>query len=104
MTLGHLDATDYPDLAARDLLRQFDGDLARVESHIAVNLLAEALRRDDYEGYLHWRTVGSLCVELAGEPSRPNIVGALIAAATAQDATGPAVKASHTPDRADLLA
>lgn len=83
MTLGHLDTTDHPDLAARILLRQFNGDLARVESHIAVNFLAEALRHDDYESYLHWRTVGNLCVELASEPSRPAINGGQMPAATA---------------------
>ncbi len=104
MTIGHLDATDHPDSAARDLLQQFNGDLARVESHIAINLLAEALRRDDYESYLHWRTVNSLCVELAAAPSRPDIGHPPMPVATAQGVPRPAVATSNTADRAAFRA
>lgn len=101
MTFAHLDATGYPDLAARDLLRQFDGNLAHVESHIAVHLLAEALRRDDYESYLHWRTVGSLCIELAGDPSRPAMAGAPTTTATPLGVPRPAIAASTAAERLD---
>ena len=101
MTLAHLDATNHPELAARDLLRQFDGNLAHVESHIAVHLLAEALRRDDYESYLHWRTVGSLCIELAGDFSRPAMVGTPIPVTTARVAPRTAVTASNSANRMD---
>lgn len=104
MTLAHLDATNHPDLAARDLLRQFGGNLAHVESHIAAHLLTEALRRDDYESYLHWRTVGSLCVELAGDPSRPDMVGTPIPAATARGVPRPVVGTNSAADRTDLPA
>lgn len=104
MTLAHLDATGYPDLAARDLLRQFDGNLAHVESHIAVHLLAEALRRDDYESYLHWRTVGSLCVELAGASGQPARTPTPFHVTAAQGMPRPAVTAGSTTDRTDVPA
>lgn len=58
---------DNPERSAAMLLEQFDGDVATVERHIVDEHLAMALRADDYDSYLHWRRVKSICVELAAE-------------------------------------
>lgn len=66
MTLSAWTA-DCPDQSAALLLEQFDGDLATVERHIVDEQLATALRQDDYDSYLHWRRVKSICAGLAAE-------------------------------------
>jgi len=58
---------DCPERSAELLLQQFDGDLATVERHIVDEQLATALREDDYDSYLHWRRVKSICAGVAAE-------------------------------------
>lgn len=58
-------ATDSPEQSARRLLEQFGGDLVTIERHIVDEQLAAALREDDYDGYLHWRRIKSICAGLA---------------------------------------
>lgn len=65
-SLGAL-PVDPPEQLARQLLDRFAGDLAAVRRHIVDHRLAEALRGDDYDLYLRWRTVESLCAGLAAD-------------------------------------
>lgn len=58
---------DCPERSAELLLEQFDGDLATVERHIVDQQLATALREDDYDSYLHWRRIKSICADIAAE-------------------------------------
>jgi hypothetical protein len=58
---------DCPERSARSLLDRFAGDLATVERYIVDEELAAALREDDYDSYLHWRRIKSICAELAAE-------------------------------------
>ncbi len=58
---------DCPERSAARLLDRFAGDLARVERYIVDERLAAALREDDYDSYLYWRCIKSICVGLAAE-------------------------------------
>lgn len=78
---------ECPERSARILLDRFAGDLATVERYIVDEQLAAALRDDDYDSYLHWRRVKSICAELAAER---RLAGALPRlAAKAPTSTGP---------------
>ena len=59
--------TDSPERSAQRLLDRFAGDLATVERYIVDEELAAALRHDDYDSYLHWRRIKSICAGLAAE-------------------------------------
>ena len=56
-----------PERSAQILLDRFAGDLATVERYIVDEELAAALRQDDYDSYLHWRRIKSICAGLAAE-------------------------------------
>ncbi len=58
---------DSPERSAQILLDRFAGDLATVERYIVDEELAAALRHDDYDSYLHWRRIKSICVGLAAD-------------------------------------
>ena len=58
---------DCPERSAQRLLDRFAGDLATVERYIVDEELAAALRHDDYDSYLHWRRIKSICAGLAAE-------------------------------------
>ena len=58
---------DCPERSAQRLLDRFAGDLATVERYIVDEELAAALRDDDYDSYLHWRRIKSICTGLAAE-------------------------------------
>jgi hypothetical protein len=61
----HARTADSPERSAQILLDRFAGDLATVERYIVDEELAMALRHDDYDSYLHWRRVKSICAGLA---------------------------------------
>lgn len=63
----HARTADSPERSAQVLLDRFAGDLATVERYIVDEELATALRHDDYDSYLHWRRVKSICVGLAAD-------------------------------------
>ncbi len=67
MTSLHGRTFDCPERSAKHLLDRFAGDLATVERYIVDEELADALRQDDYDSYLHWRRIKSICVGLAAE-------------------------------------
>jgi len=67
MTSLHGRIFDCPERSAKHLLDRFAGDLATVERYIVDEELADALRHDDYESYLHWRRIKSICAGLAAE-------------------------------------
>ena len=67
MTSLHGRTVDCPERSAKQLLDRFAGDLATVERHIVDQELAAALRQDDYDSYLHWRCIKSICAGLAAE-------------------------------------
>ena len=67
MTSLHGRAVDCPERSAKQLLDRFAGDLATVERYIVDEELAAALRQDDYDSYLHWRRIKSICAGLAAE-------------------------------------
>ena len=63
----HARTADCPERSAQILLERFAGDLATVERYIVDEELAAALRQDDYDSYLHWRRIKSICAGLAAE-------------------------------------
>lgn len=67
MTSLHGKTFDCPERSAKHLLDRFAGDLTTVERYIVDEQLADALRQDDYDSYLHWRCIKSICVGLAAE-------------------------------------
>ncbi len=67
MIISRMRTTDSPEHSAQRLLDRFAGDLATVERYIVDEELAAALRHDDYDSYLHWRRIKSICVGLAAE-------------------------------------
>jgi len=67
MTSLHARTFDCPERSAKHLLDRFAGDLTTVERYIVDEQLADALRQDDYDSYLHWRCIKSICVGLAAE-------------------------------------
>lgn len=78
---------ECPERSARVLLDRFAGDLAIVERYIVDEELAAALRDDDYDSYLHWRRVKSICAELAAERRLSGAFGR--SAAKTSPSTGP---------------
>ena len=58
---------DCPERSAQILLDRFAGDLVMVERYIVDEQLAAALRQDDYDGYLRWRRIKSICAGLAAD-------------------------------------
>jgi hypothetical protein len=76
MIIWSTGTTDSPERSAQRLLDRFAGDLETVERYIVDEELAAALRHDDYDSYLHWRRIKSICAGLAaerrlGEPASP---------------------------------
>lgn len=67
MTSLHGRTFDCPERSAKHLLDRFAGDLVTVERYIVDEELADALRQDDYDSYLHWRCIKSICAGLAAE-------------------------------------
>jgi hypothetical protein len=67
MTNSNAWTADCAERSAQRLLDRFAGDLATVERYIVDKELAVALRHDDYDSYLHWRRIKSVCVGLAAE-------------------------------------
>lgn len=67
MTSLHGGTFDCPERSAKHLLDKFAGDLVTVERYIVDQELADALRHDDYDSYLHWRRIKSICAGLAAE-------------------------------------
>jgi len=67
MTSLHGRTFDCPERSAKHLLDKFAGDLTTVERYIVDEQLADALRQDDYDSYLHWRCIKSICIGLAAE-------------------------------------
>jgi hypothetical protein len=76
MTLSNAWTADCAERSARRLLDRFAGDLATVERYIVDKELAVALRHDDYDSYLHWRRIKSVCVGLAAERRLTESLGA----------------------------
>ena len=67
MIISSARKADSPESSAQRLLDRFAGDLATVERYIVDEELAAALRHDDYDSYLHWRRIKSICAGLAAE-------------------------------------
>jgi hypothetical protein len=67
MIISNARTADCPERSAQRLLDRFAGDLATVERYIVDEELAAALLHDDYDSYLHWRRIKSICVGLAAE-------------------------------------
>jgi hypothetical protein len=67
MTNQGIRAFDCPERSAEHLLDRFAGDIATVERYIVDEELAAALRHDDYDSYLHWRCIKSICAGMAAQ-------------------------------------
>ncbi len=87
MISSHGRTADWPEHSARILLDRFAGDLVTAERYIVDVQLAAALRADDYDGYLYWRRINSICGSLAAEP-RPQRMAVVVPTTAAEPAHG----------------